>query len=163
MGANVRDILQRRALTAMKPKPLSRRQISQKPVHGEIADGTGLRALIVDDEPAITHLVERFLSTGGWECTVVNDSRTVEAHLCGKSFDFVICDLRMPGENGLEVLALLRKKRPQLAARFLLMTGDLAGAEEQETVELAGVPILRKPFTLAQLAGALRRVVPLAR
>jgi hypothetical protein len=40
------------------------------------------------------------------------------------------------------------------------MTGNLADTEQKETAVLARVPILRKPFTLAGLAQALRTLVP---
>lgn len=119
-----------------------------------------LRALVIDDEPAITRLVQQFLETHGWQYVALNDSTAVESCLDREKFDLVICDLKMPGRNGLEILRLLRENRPELARRFLLMTGNLADAEQKESAELAGVPILRKPFTLAMLAEAVRALVP---
>jgi CheY-like chemotaxis protein len=65
-------------------------------------------------------------------------------------FDFILCDLEMPGQNGLDILRLIREKRSDLASRFLLMTGNLADPE-RHAVELASVPVLPKPFTLARL------------
>ncbi len=62
----------------------------------------------------------------------------------------VICDLKMPGENGIEVYRMIREMRPELAGRFILMTGNLADAEKY-TAELEAVSLLPKPFTLAQL------------
>ncbi len=115
----------------------------------------GPRALIIEDEPAITQLVEHFLEGRGWECVLLNDSTAVEAVLPRQPFDLVICDLKMPGMNGLDVLRWLRQKRPELARRFLLMTGNLSDTRQEESVELAGVPVLRKPFTLARLAEAI--------
>ena len=64
----------------------------------------------------------------------------------------------MPGLSGLEILRMLREKRPALAARFLLMTGNLNDAEPDSS-ELASVRILRKPFTLAQLLEAAEAVL----
>ena len=129
-------------------------------VANQHAAAPGLRALIIDDEPAITQLVQQFLENHGWHCVVLNDSTAAESCLAREHFDLVICDLKMPGRNGLEILRLLRQQRPELAQRFLLMTGNLADTEQKETAELAGVPILRKPFTLAGLAEALRALVP---
>ena len=65
-------------------------------------------------------------------------------------YDLVLCDLKMPEQNGLEILLSLKEKRPDLASQFLLMTGNLADTEKL-TVELSGIPILPKPFTLARL------------
>jgi C4-dicarboxylate-specific signal transduction histidine kinase/CheY-like chemotaxis protein len=112
--------------------------------------------LIIDDEPAITQLLDRFLADRGWRCTVLNDVSGLDACLQGRQFDLVICDLKMPGRNGLEVLRLLQVRRPELARRFLLITGNLSDAEQHVSGdELAGVPVLRKPFTLESLEEAL--------
>jgi len=136
------------------------------PAEGAVADPQarlpGLRALIIDDEPAITELVQEFLAGRGWRYVVLNDSKAAEACLARQRFDLVICDLKMPGRNGLEILRLVRQQRPELARRFLLMTGNLADTEQGEAAELAGVPILRKPFTLARLGEAVQALVPSA-
>ena len=113
---------------------------------------SGPLALVIDDEPAISQLVGQFLESRGWRAVILNDSTAVEASLAEQPFALVICDLKMPGMNGLDVLRLLRHKQPKLAQRFLLMTGNLADAEQMQNVELAGIPILRKPFTLSRLA-----------
>lgn len=73
------------------------------------------------------------------------------------SFDAVLCDLKMPGRDGLSVLRGLQERYPNLAQRFLLMTGNLADADKA-TVELEGIPILPKPFTLAQLRKMLGQI-----
>ena len=115
----------------------------------------GPLALVIDDEPAISQLVGQFLESRGWRAVILNDSTAVEARLAQQPFALVICDLKMPGMNGLDVLRLLRHKQPKLAQRFLLMTGNLADAEQMQNSEMIGVPILRKPFALARLADSL--------
>ena len=71
----------------------------------------------------------------------------------------MLCDLKMPGRNGVEVLRILQQLCPKLAESFLLMTGNVADAEEKQTRELAGVPILHKPFQTTRLAEALQAVL----
>jgi nitrogen-specific signal transduction histidine kinase/ActR/RegA family two-component response regulator len=132
----------------------------QTVVENNAGTASGLRALIIDDEPTIAQMIQQFLESQGWTHIVLNDSTAVDSSLEGQHFDLVICDLKMPGRNGLEVLRLLHQKRPELARCFLLMTGHLAEAQEKEILELAGVPVLPKPFTLAQLADAVRILVP---
>jgi CheY-like chemotaxis protein len=82
--------------------------------------------------------------------TLLHGSANVEAALAKEPFDLVICDLKMPEKNGLEVFRLIRAQQPQLAAHFILMTGNFADAD-RHAEELANVLILAKPFTLAQL------------
>ena len=119
------------------------------------AQAPGARALVIDDEIRITELVAAILAARGWRPIALNDSTLAEATLEQQDFDLILCDLKMPGMSGVEILRWLRERRPALARRFLLMTGDLAGANERELRELAGVPILRKPFTLAQVIQAV--------
>jgi two-component system NtrC family sensor kinase len=78
----------------------------------------------------------------------------VMAALERDKFDLVICDLKMPGQNGFEVYRLIRKMRPELAARFILMTGNIADAEKY-TEELSEIVLLPKPFTLTRLREAV--------
>lgn len=74
------------------------------------------------------------------------------------SFDAVICDLKMPGRDGLSVLKMLREQHSHLAQRFLLMTGNLADAD-QASDDLQGIPILPKPFSLQQLRTMIAELV----
>ena len=138
-------------------------ELAPEPAVTPAADKTGATprrcAMVIDDEPAITQLLAQFLESSGWDSVVLNDSTQVEAALDRQPFDLVICDLKMPRLNGLDVLRLLRQKRPELAQHFLLMTGHLIQNRHKESVELAGIPVLSKPFTLARLAEALEALV----
>jgi two-component system NtrC family sensor kinase len=119
------------------------------------AEPAGGRALIIDDEAQIVALVQQALEARGWSTVTVTDSTAVESLLDGTNYDVVICDLKMPGKTGFDVLNLLRKKRPELARRFLLMTGDLGDTDKRRLLE-AHARVLRKPFTLAQLREAVQ-------
>jgi signal transduction histidine kinase/CheY-like chemotaxis protein len=116
------------------------------------------RALVIDDEEGITSLVQLALERRGWSVVTLTDSTKAEGALESAGFDIVISDLKMPGTTGIEILSLLRKKHPELAKRFLLMTGDL-GDTDKRLLARAKIPVLRKPFTLAQLSEAVRAVM----
>lgn len=63
-------------------------------------------------------------------------------------FDVVVCDLEMPGIDGLEV----RRRLPvQMRGRFVLWTGCLEGIEEE-------ICVVRKPATVHDLMAAVREV-----
>ena len=122
------------------------------------ADSAG-HILVIDDETAITHLVQALLKSRGWTCAVLNDPLNLETALHGNQFDAVLCDLKMPGRNGVEILRLLQQLCPKLAESFLLMTGNVADAGEKQSRELAGVRILHKPFHTTRLIEALQAVL----
>lgn len=107
-------------------------------------------ALVIDDERDILEMVEQALMKVHCRATLLHGSANIEAALEKGPFDLVICDLKMPDKNGLEVFRLIRAQQPRLAAHFILMTGNFADAD-RHAEELANVLILAKPFTLAQL------------
>jgi len=113
------------------------------------------RVLVVDDEFAVGEMLKQVLTQHGCCVTCLQNSAAVEATIRNNEFDLIICDLKMPGLDGLQVLRLLRKSHRKLARRFLLMTGNLADADKHE-IELVAVPLLQKPFTMTQLLQAIR-------
>lgn len=114
------------------------------------------RFLVIDDEADILNLVAEVLGSAETKIVTLQDSNRLDSVLDG-AFDAVLCDLKMPGRDGLSVLRKVRELRPDLARHFLLMTGNLADAEKA-AAELEGIPILPKPFTLSGLREMLEQV-----
>ena len=116
------------------------------------------RALVIDDEQAILEMVSDALERVNCRATLILGSAGVKTALDRQQFDLVICDLKMPGQNGIEVYRMIREMRPELAAQFILMTGNPTDAD-QYCAELAVVSLLTKPFTLARLREAVEELL----
>jgi signal transduction histidine kinase/CheY-like chemotaxis protein len=114
--------------------------------------------LVIDDEPDILEMISHALERMDCRTTLLRGAERVPAALEQDGFDLVLCDLKMPGQTGLEMYRLIREKRHELAKRFVLMTGNLIEAD-QHAAEFAGVPILPKPFTLARLREAVGQIL----
>ncbi len=117
---------------------------------------TPLDILVIDDESAIRALLERaFTSRGHAVMNAEDGSRAL--HLAAQMpFDVVICDLRMPGLGGREVVRRMRELPTCTRARFILSTGDSTTTEDlraDQSLAVAGV--VSKPYDL----DALRRLV----
>lgn len=112
------------------------------------------QVLVIDDEQGILEMVSDALECLHCRSTLVPGSAGAAAALEHGNFNLILCNLKMPGQNGLDILRLIREKRPDLASRFLLMTGNLVDTEKH-AVELACVPVLPKPFTLSRLREAV--------
>ena len=108
------------------------------------------RYLVIDDEPEILNLVRETLLKTGAEVVAIQEPAKIASELARGDFDGVLCDLKMPGQDGLSILRMLREQHPDLARRFVLMTGNLADADKAAS-DLQGVPILPKPFSLQKL------------
>lgn len=115
------------------------------------------RILAIDDEADILGLMVEALSSTRGKVVTLQDATQLEIALKEGPFDAVLCDLKMPGQDGLSVLRELRNRQPELARRFVLMTGNLADAD-RAAAELEGVPILAKPFTLSRLREILQQL-----
>ena len=108
------------------------------------------KVLVVDDEPTLRLIQHRLLTNAGMDVVVAEDGTAAQKALDRESFDLVISDLRMPGEmDGRDLLAWLARERPDLAARSLLLTGDMGG------VASAPLPVpmervIPKPFSSAE-------------
>jgi len=120
------------------------------------------RFLVIDDDIEILNLISLVLSKTGATVVTLQDSTRLEPVLnsipSNGAFDAVLCDLKMPGQDGLSVLRILRERQPDLARKFLLMTGNLADADKAQ-IELDGVRFLPKPFTLALLRTMTEEIV----
>ncbi|HYW07349.1 MAG TPA: ATP-binding protein, partial [Longimicrobium sp.] len=118
-----------------------------------------LRVLIVDDEPAIRRSVVRYLARRGHVADEAADGeaalRAIAKAASDDQYDVILSDLRMPGLGGAELLAHLRRADPALAERLIFFTGDASSEAAGRILAEAGVPVLVKPFELANLAAVV--------
>ncbi|MEX2581729.1 MAG: ATP-binding protein [Gemmatimonadota bacterium] len=116
---------------------------------------TPLRLLIVDDEGPIRYSLARYMERRGH---TVCDAAEGEAALAlldraGEApFDVILADLRMPGLDGEELFARLKGRPDRLADRLIFITGDAESPDAARLLEEAGVPVVLKPFDLAEIA-----------
>jgi len=142
-GTVVRVRLRRAALVAEAAPPP--RSIDVAPA----ISNRGRRILVIDDEPAVLHVMRRMLSA--FDVSVTTDGAEGIELYRGGGFDLVLCDLMMPGVSGMDVHRGLTELGPEHVERMVFVTG---GAYTDEGAAfLAGVsnPYLDKPFSKAQL------------
>lgn len=110
-----------------------------------------LRVLIIDDEAPLAKMLRRVLV--GHEVVSVERGRDALAVLAngGQAFDLVFCDLMMPELSGMEIYARVSREHPELAERFLFMTGGAFTSAAREFLESVRAPVLEKPFSVARV------------
>jgi two-component system chemotaxis response regulator CheY len=74
------------------------------------------------------------------------------------TFDAVVTDLQMPRLGGRALYEQLVDERPQLAYRFVFVTGDQARDETRHFLESCGQPSVTKPYDLSDLINAIGKV-----
>jgi DNA-binding NtrC family response regulator len=116
---------------------------------------------VVDDEPTIRSTLLRYLRRRGWEAEEAEDGRVALGMLGNTSLDgyqVVVSDLRMPHCSGVELHDWLAEHRPDLFARLIITTGDLASPAWSEFVSRTSRPLIEKPFDLAVLGQLMEAV-----
>lgn len=107
------------------------------------------RILIVDDEDAIAVILRSIVQRNmGSQAEWVADGQTAITRLKAEHFDLIISDVRMPHISGLDLFRWVRESRPELARRFIFITGDAGSTSLNEELDTLGVPVLRKPFPM---------------
>lgn len=114
-----------------------------------------LKVLVVDDEEAVVRLIERFLTRLGHQVTGVTSGEAALNILDRETFDAVLCDVKMPGLSGLELLANLRERNPGLVERVIFVSGDTISQNTRTIIEQSGNLFLAKPFSFEQLQQTL--------
>ena len=112
---------------------------------------TSYRVLVVDDEPALRRALERALRGCHYDVVSVGDPNSAYQMLDETRFDLVLLDLRLPQMAGDAFFLAIVRRWPRLLGRVILMSGDLVPLQPDWPRELAGCPVLHKPFSLDTL------------
>jgi CheY-like chemotaxis protein len=114
------------------------------------------RALVVDDEAPIRKLLARLLERRGFD-VLEADSASVALDIADTTvLSLVLCDVRMPGSNGMDLYRTLSKRHPEIGKAFVFITGDRSSIDIDDA--LRNVPVLAKPFSADDLHSVLTAV-----
>jgi putative two-component system response regulator len=115
--------------------------------------------LVIDDEPIVRDLVSEILAEDGHEVRTAATAEDALAALDDHNLGLVVSDIVMPGLSGLELLATVRRLRPNLPV--VLVTGRAAHGTVSAALAEGADGLVLKPFSQIELsrtvAAALRR------
>jgi two-component system, NtrC family, response regulator PilR len=114
---------------------------------------TTANVLIVDDEPDLVELVELTLQRMGLSARSAGTLRDAQVLVLAESFDLVLCDMRLPDGDGLDLVEWLQAKRPGLPCAVITAHGNVETAVR--ALKLGAFDFISKPLDLA----ALRRMI----
>ena len=118
--------------------------------------------LAVDDDDRLRDLLKRYLTREGHDVTVAKDAASARKLMATMSFDLVILDVMMPGEDGLSLLKSVREKKSDTPV--ILLTARSLPAERIEGLRIGADDYLSKPFEPEELAlritSILKRAAP---
>src|SRR5690242_16383423 len=107
-----------------------------------------MRILIVEDEAGIADFLRRGLISEGYEVTAAADGEDGEALALSGRFDLVLLDVMLPGRDGLEVLAAIRRALPALPVILLTARGQVS--DRVEGLDAGATDYVSKPFSFEE-------------
>ena len=117
--------------------------------------------LVVDDDSRIRDLLSRFLRKEGYRVTLAQHAGEARAHLKMLAFDLIILDAMMPGENGFDFAAAMRRTSE---VPILMLTARAEADDRVRGLEAGADDYLAKPYEprelLLRIASILRRAAP---
>ena len=143
--------------------PLIEAEPAQEPLPIAAPRGNGETILVVDDEESLARLAEEVLASLGYEpvgCVGAGEALRV-FRAAPQRFDALLTDAIMPEMSGLELLAELRRVRPELPA--ILMSGYGGPDLNAAAIASGAHAVLVKPLGTADLARSLAEVLAGAR
>lgn len=111
--------------------------------------------LVVDDEPNVLATVQAILQQEGYQVAAAQGGSEAISAIQSGHYDLVLTDLKMPGIDGLGVLAAVRKYSPDTVT--VMMTGYASLDSALEAVQLGAYEYLLKPTEVPQLKLAVKR------
>ena len=122
-----------------------------------------LEILVVDDEKEMLVSYQKILKRAGYQVISAPSAEEALTILQGDhKISLVLCDLKMPGMDGMEMLSVLRQNYPHLP--FIMVTGFGTLEIGIEAVKNGAFDLIEKPFSqqklLTSIESALKQIVP---
>lgn len=112
-----------------------------------------LRVVVVDDEPAVARSLRRLLATHGFDVLTCDSGAAALALLTEASADAVVSDFHMPGMNGVELLAEVKRRWPR--TRRVMVSALADTLDDGRLADCQPCAVLPKPFDERALVAAL--------
>ena len=120
-------------------------------------DGKPVRALVVDDEPAISELVSMALRYEKFEVRTAASGHAAVAEAKDFNPDIIVLDIMLPDFDGLEVMRRIRADNADVPVLFL--TAKDAVADRVVGLTAGGDDYVTKPFSVEELVARIRGIV----
>ena len=121
------------------------------------ADGSPIRAVVVDDEDSLTDLLSMALRYEGWDVKLASDGQKALSVIREFRPDVVVLDIMLPDIDGLTVLSRLGADGIQVPILFLTAKDSVDDRVAGLTV--GGDDYVTKPFSLEELVARLRGLI----
>ena len=118
---------------------------------------TERKILVVDDDKRLRDLLQRYLTEQGFTVRTAENAEMMDKLLARDTFELIVLDLMLPGEDGLSICRRLRASEPQQAIIMLTAKGD--EIDRIVGLEMGADDYLPKPFNPRELVARMQAVL----
>jgi two-component system OmpR family response regulator/two-component system phosphate regulon response regulator OmpR len=115
------------------------------------------KILVVDDDKRLRDLLQRYLGEQGFIVRTAENAAMMDKALTRDTFDLIVLDLMLPGEDGLSICRRLHASEPQQAIIMLTAKGD--EIDRIVGLEMGADDYLPKPFNPRELVARIQAVL----
>jgi DNA-binding response OmpR family regulator len=115
------------------------------------------KIIVVDDEKRICLNVEKILKKNNYEVTRATSAQEALEKMAKESYELLISDLVMPGQNGLELLKLVKEQWPLTKA--VMMTAYASTDTAVKAIRMGALDYIPKPFTPSELRSTVEKAL----
>ncbi len=112
------------------------------------------KILVIDDEEILTKSFAMLLEKKGYEAYTARNGQDAQALIEGEDIDLIICDIRMPGQNGIATIVAIKQAMEQQGKKgvpVIFVTGFADASLEGEAQKLKPLAYIFKPFDMQEL------------
>ncbi len=114
------------------------------------------RLLVVDDDAELRELAQAYLRQQGFDVETVADGARMDAALGARTFDLIILDLMLPGEDG---LSIAKRLKGQLNIPIIIVSAQGEDVDRIVGLEIGADDYIAKPFNPRELLARIRAVL----
>src|SRR5258706_5735405 len=115
------------------------------------------RILIIDDNESLRYTLASVLEESGFEPSAVEDGHKALDAIKRNQYELVICDMKLPGMDGMQILKEIKKIREDLPVIMLTAFGDIKNAVE--AMKYGAQDYLTKPFDNEDMIITIRKAL----
>lgn len=113
------------------------------------------RVLIVDDEKAITNLIQVSLTRAGYECDYCYDGMTAADKIEKKRYDIILLDIMLPKVDGYELLQYIKN----FETPVIFLTAKTSVEDKVKGLRMGAEDYLAKPFDIVELIARIETIL----
>ena len=118
------------------------------------------KVLVIEDEAPLRANLTRILTAENYRVVTAADGDEGIRRVLEEQPDLVICDILMPGTDGFGVLAALRSRPETATLPFIFLTASADKEDLARGLQRGANEYVTKPFKIADLLAAVKRLVP---